>query len=141
MPRSTFLPGRLQVRLLERMSSVAVAVSVVQQWVSKGITTVTISYPLDLLRVRLAYETRGLDSRGPVGVIAVGRAIYNEPPVILQPFSSTRPLATALRIPLNLSNFYRGFGLSLLGMVPYAGGSFYTYALLIDLCYSPTLRR
>lgn len=90
-----------------------------------GTTTVSITYPLDLIRVRLAIELKG-DERSPLK--AAMKKIYGEP---LSPITQTvgqqevsgsrRTMSQALT---QLSNFYRGFTMSLIGMTLYAGFSF-----------------
>ncbi|KAJ1824546.1 coenzyme A transporter [Coemansia sp. RSA 2675] len=71
-----------------------------------GVISVAVSYPLDMIRVRMAYIT-------PTGgapaerVRSVTKMIYREP---------------AYRF--GLFNFFRGFPLTLMGIVPYGGVSF-----------------
>ncbi|KAJ1970956.1 coenzyme A transporter [Dimargaris xerosporica] len=84
-----------------------------------GTTSVIFTYPLDLIRVRLAYDT----TNGAKNRIAHAlQGIYREPTyrhgLVKHP----------------LTNFYRGFAMTLVGMVPYAGASFYTYESLRRLC-------
>jgi solute carrier family 25 protein 16 len=84
-----------------------------------GITSVLFTYPLDIIRVRMAYEVR---EKGRPGVLEVCRNIYHEP-------ASKK---------LNILNFYRGFFPTIIGMTPYAGVSFWTYHILMDFCrYHP----
>ncbi|KAJ2725735.1 coenzyme A transporter [Coemansia sp. Benny D115] len=74
-----------------------------------GVVSVAASYPLDMIRVRMAYLTP--DDGAPVQrVRAVARMIYQEP---------------AYRF--GLLNFFRGFPLTLMGIVPYGGVSFLTH--------------
>ncbi|KAJ3001723.1 hypothetical protein HKX48_002745 [Thoreauomyces humboldtii] len=92
-----------------------------------GCTSVFFSYPLDLLRVRLAFEVRSTDA---VRLADVARIIYNEP----TPFLSKRITENTLLKPLaGLSNFYRGFMPTLYGIIPYAGVSFLVYERLKTL--------
>lgn len=69
---------------------------------------------MDMLRTRMAYEVES-----PVGIRAMSRNIYREPPV--------------LRIG-GISNFYRGFVPTLIGVVPYGGVSFWCYSKLTHFC-------
>lgn len=112
-----------------------------------GIASVVCTYPLDLVRVRLAFETSLLahaavhldharfmaHRRGRLWAIV--RAVYTEhpPPRALDP-----PWLNFMRrhvppVVAPLSNFYRGFGPTMLGMVPYAGVSFLTHDLIHDV--------
>ncbi|KAI9256272.1 mitochondrial carrier domain-containing protein [Sporodiniella umbellata] len=77
-----------------------------------GITSVLFTYPLDLVRVRMAYETNRSS------VIETLYTIYKEP-------ASQH---------IRLFNFYRGFLPTVLGMTPYAGVSFWSHHLLTELC-------
>jgi solute carrier family 25 protein 16 len=112
-----------------------------------GITSVFFTYPLELIRVRLAFETKR-SSRSSFADIF--RQIYRErvsaPSV---PNSSASATATATAevssvvnrvVPSSgLANFYRGFAPTLLGMLPYAGMSFLTHDTVGDLLRSPEL--
>ncbi|KAI1319529.1 hypothetical protein EDD11_003799 [Mortierella claussenii] len=79
-----------------------------------GVTSIFFTYPLDLIRVRLAYETT------PPSYTTLVSNIYHEPTA-----SAARP---------RISNFYRGFLCSVAGMIPYAGVSFFTYDIMQDYC-------
>lgn len=112
-----------------------------------GLASVFFTYPLDLVRVRLAFETRALahaarhphhadfvaHHRGRIWAIV--RLVYAEHPPLrdLDPrwLKFMRKTVPAALVPL--SNFYRGFGPTILGMVPYAGVSFYTHDLIHDI--------
>jgi solute carrier family 25 protein 16 len=74
------------------------------------------TYPLDLIRVRMAYEVRDKGMRRP-GLLEISRIIYKEP---------------AQRI--HLFNFYRGFLPTVAGMTPYAGVSFWFYHIITRFC-------
>ncbi|KAI9017150.1 mitochondrial carrier domain-containing protein [Gaertneriomyces semiglobifer] len=92
-----------------------------------GCTSVFFSYPLDLLRVRLAFEVRGSTSLEPVKLRSVVRMVYNEQnPWWKNPPPSLRPL-------MGVTNFYRGFMPTLYGIIPYAGVSFLVYERLKTL--------
>ncbi|KAI9204701.1 mitochondrial carrier domain-containing protein [Polychytrium aggregatum] len=86
-----------------------------------GITTVLFTYPLDLIRVRLAYEVRTTTQKKSWGILSICRDIYREPSVfIYNPHGALKPIA-------GITNFYRGFFPTLWGMIPYAGVSFAVY--------------
>lgn len=118
-----------------------------------GLASVFFTYPLDLVRVRLAFETKTLvhhpphhqhdyfvsHRRGRIWLII--RQVYMEHP----PQRESDPKWVTFmrrRMPrglVPLSNFYRGFGPTILGMVPYAGVSFYTHDTIHDLFRSQML--
>ncbi|KAI4244354.1 MAG: hypothetical protein LQ352_006845, partial [Teloschistes flavicans] len=113
-----------------------------------GVTSVFLTYPLEVVRVRLAFETKH-DSRSSFSSIC--RQIYHEhpTPVPKPPSSSTSssslaaPIANAVpEIPTprsGLINFYRGFSVTLAGMLPYAGMSFLTHDTAGDYLRHPRL--
>ncbi|PGH03314.1 hypothetical protein AJ79_07392 [Helicocarpus griseus UAMH5409] len=116
-----------------------------------GMTSVFFTYPLEVVRVRLAFETKH-NVRSSLSRIC--RQIYNEhrppstlpastPPTSLPastPLTSTTSTTTPAITPrYGLSNFYRGFSPTLLGMLPYAGMSFLTHDTVGDWLRHPTL--
>jgi solute carrier family 25 protein 16 len=116
-----------------------------------GVTSVFFTYPLDLLRVRLAFETKTKGS----SLVSMIREIYHEQahpghsfagpqstPRIAHEISS-HAIATTSIVPLHkaLGNFYRGFSMTLLGMIPYAGVSFLLHDYIGDLFRLPSIRR
>uniref|UniRef100_A0A3B5LZM5 Solute carrier family 25 member 16 n=2 Tax=Xiphophorus couchianus TaxID=32473 RepID=A0A3B5LZM5_9TELE len=72
-----------------------------------GMTAVICTYPLDVVRARLAFQVKG-DQRYS-GIIDVFRSIYRKE---------------------GASGFYRGLTPTLVGMAPYAGLSFFTFGTL-----------
>jgi len=119
-----------------------------------GVTSVFFTYPLEVIRVRLAFETKqGAHST----LSSICRQIYHEHPVQRSPppiphiggapaavaavasaASSTVQAATPR---YGISNFYRGFAPTVLGMVPYAGMSFLTHDTCGDLLRHPSVAR
>ncbi|KAF9431206.1 hypothetical protein BGZ94_006887 [Podila epigama] len=89
-----------------------------------GVTSVLFTYPLDLIRVRLAYETTALNYKTLV------TKIYSE----TTGTASGRQTVSTWAPQLQITNFYRGFLCSIAGMVPYAGVSFYTHDILQEFC-------
>jgi solute carrier family 25 protein 16 len=81
-----------------------------------GVTSVFFTYPLEVVRVRLAFETRK-DHR--MGLFQLCRTIYRE-------------RNTSYGVLGGISNFYRGFTPTVLGMLPYAGVSFLCHDLACD---------
>ena len=69
--------------------------------------------------------------------------IYNEnPPIKTTDPSWLKLMRKSFPSPINhLANFYRGFAPTILGMIPYAGVSFYTHDLLHDILRSKWLAK
>jgi solute carrier family 25 protein 16 len=78
---------------------------------SSGVAAVMVTYPMELIRVRMAFSTSP-NHRPTRGAEATGSQV--------SVFTRTNPLYP----------FYRGFSVTLMGMVPYAGVSFLTYGTL-----------
>lgn len=95
-----------------------------------GLCSVFLTYPLDLIRVRLAYVT----DHHRVKLSTVVRNIWSEP--------VSTALSSKWYIPTwfgHWSNFYRGYLPTVLGMIPYAGVSFFAHDLMCDLLRIPFL--
>jgi len=120
-----------------------------------GVTSVFFTYPLEVIRVRLAFETKK-DSRSTFRSIC--RQIYHErhspkptPAAtaaadlaagVSASSSHAAAVAVAPRAPsFGLANFYRGFSPTLLGMLPYAGMSFLTHDTVGDLMRHPLIAK
>ncbi|KAE8395744.1 mitochondrial carrier domain-containing protein [Aspergillus alliaceus] len=142
--RAVIIPSRDKETPFRRLISGSLA----------GITSVFFTYPLELIRVRLAFETKRSSRSSITGIF---RQIYRErvsppsAPSVLSSSSSasTSAAATATAevssavnkvVPSSgLANFYRGFAPTLLGMLPYAGISFLTHDTVGDWLRSPAL--
>lgn len=128
--RSMLITGPLQETPLRRLLSGSLA----------GITSVLFTYPLEVIRVRLAFETKK-DYRSSLSSIC--RQIYHERPSSASPSAQSRPLSStvvAASAPKSsFINFYRGFSPTLAGMLPYAGMSFLTHDTATDLLRLPIL--
>lgn len=107
-----------------------------------GMVSVFFTYPLEVIRVRLAFETSA-DKRSTLRGIC--KMIYNEhaAPTTHHP---TNPLSAAAATVVEkgvpqtgLANFFRGFTPTLLGMVPYAGASFLAHDTMSDVLRLPAL--
>ncbi|CAY67314.1 Mitochondrial carrier protein involved in the accumulation of CoA in the mitochondrial matrix [Komagataella phaffii GS115] len=97
-----------------------------------GFALLFFTYPLDLIRVRLAFETHREVNRARGGkFLGIVRRVFNEEP---------RFQVTALDTLARLGNFYRGFAPTIFGMIPYAGVSFYTHDLIHDVFRSRHLK-
>ncbi|KAM0788214.1 hypothetical protein ACM66B_001371 [Microbotryomycetes sp. NB124-2] len=107
-----------------------------------GVTSALFTYPLELIRVRLAFETHH-DTRDRASIVRTVRQIYREPPLPMRPpASSTQAAAAAAAAPSaaatttiaptrpSLTHFYRGIFPTLFGIVPYAGTSFVVWGFL-----------
>ena len=152
--RSVIIKNKSQETPLRRLVSGSLA----------GITSVFFTYPLEVIRVRLAFETKH-DSRS--GLVKICKQIYQERPgtpySIYQPrtaaastssstaFLPTKVAASTLAATTStleavtprsgLANFYRGFSPTLLGMLPYAGMSFLTHDTVGDWLRHPSVAR
>lgn len=104
-----------------------------------GMTSVFFTYPLEVIRVRLAFETK----QRRIGIRAMCKEMYNERSLASQsPSTSTSTHTSTLasskstttpQLSSGLKNFYRGFSPTLAGMLPYAGVSFLTHDWISDL--------
>jgi len=125
---------------------------------SAGALSVLFTYPLELIRVRLAYQTREppdpsrpSSSTNPTrpsltraiytiyhegdGWPAIGSAPRTPPPIsTTSPNSLPKPSPLFTTFPI--LKFYRGFSVTLIGIIPYAGTSFLVYGSLRSLVYN-----
>lgn len=120
-----------------------------------GVTSVFFTYPLEVIRVRLAFETKR-DGRSSLSSIC--KQIYNETPIersatarlptsplpnaptpVAAAAEATAATVQAVAPKTGLINFYRGFTPTILGMVPYAGISFLTHDTVSDMLRKPSL--
>lgn len=114
-----------------------------------GLVSVFFTYPLEVIRVRLAFETKA-NSRS--SVTSICKEIYREhppKPMTAHISATTIPRAAAAAaasttatiqeiVPTSgLANFYRGFTPTLWGMLPYAGSSFLTHDVAGDFLRQP----
>ena len=110
-----------------------------------GVTSVFFTYPLEVIRVRLAFETKK-DSRSSLSDIC--KRIYNEAaPKARIGATSGAPAVVANTVEAvqvitprsGLANFYRGFSATVMGMLPYAGMSFLTHDTAGDILRHPMI--
>ncbi|KAI0635496.1 mitochondrial carrier [Trametes polyzona] len=101
-----------------------------------GMTSVLFTYPLELIRVRMAYTTRNASSN-PSEVfhrpsfLSAMRHIYREGTTSANTAHSPSPSsASALFNRFPILKFYRGFTVTIAGIVPYAGTSFLAWGFL-----------
>ncbi|WWC97280.1 hypothetical protein V866_004159 [Kwoniella sp. B9012] len=90
---------------------------------TSGVASVLCTYPLELIRVRLAYQTK-LSER--TSLLQAVKSIYHENDVVHSRKNNISPFIRSIP----LYPFYRGFSITILGMIPYAGVSFLTYGTL-----------
>jgi len=131
--RSVVIPSHTHETSFRRLISGSMA----------GVTSVFFTYPLEVMRVRLAFETKH-DSRS--SLLRICKIIYNEAPpphrsVGGEPAIVAVPMKTvqALVPRAGFANFYRGFSATIMGMLPYAGVSFLTHDTAGDLLRSPAI--
>lgn len=114
--------------------------------------SVFFTYPLEVIRVRLAFETK---REGRSSLASIVRKIYYEhPPAAHTPprvdasttsraaYSTLAAAATVEHAAVQrggLSNFFRGFTATLCGMLPYAGSSFLAHDTMSDVMRHPVL--
>jgi len=91
-----------------------------------GSFSVFCTYPLDLIRVRMAFTTKSSDNPARLSFMRAIHQIYKEGSEI--PLSKENPRSLFLRFPI--LKFYRGFSVTLMGMVPYAGVGFLSWGYL-----------
>jgi len=108
-----------------------------------GMMSVFMTYPLEVIRVRLAFETK---EQGRSSLSSIIRKIYAErAPAVSRPQTSLPLAATATQVvqkvtpSSGLPNFFRGFTPTLLGMIPYAGASFLAHDTMSDVMRIPLL--
>lgn len=134
--RSMVIPSRKYETPFRRLLSGSLA----------GVTSVFFTYPLEVIRVRMAFETKK-DGRSSLSSIC--RQIYREAPIEKTateklphaPESIANAAETIKKAAprVGLGNFYRGFFPTILGMLPYAGTSFLTHDTVSDMLRHPAV--
>ncbi|WWC67139.1 uncharacterized protein I206_101046 [Kwoniella pini CBS 10737] len=92
---------------------------------TSGVASVLCTYPLELIRVRLAFQTKTSER---TSLLEAVKSIYHEKDVVHT--SRQKPNISPFIRSIPLYPFYRGFSITILGMIPYAGVSFLTYGTL-----------
>lgn len=97
-----------------------------------GIMSVFFTYPLEIIRVRMAFQTRAAHyaQQAPrPSFTSAFLQIYNEQPI--NPTRATEAVDTTHYFNRNpFLKFYRGFTVTIAGMIPYAGVSFLCWGYL-----------
>ena len=119
--RSVLIPDATKETPMRRLLSGSLA----------GVTSVFFTYPLEIIRVRLAFETK---KGSKASLRRICDTIYHEHPST--PQGST---LAAVKPNSGLINFYRGFTPTMTGMVPYAGMSFLTHDTVGDWLRHPSI--
>uniref|UniRef100_A0A060T957 ARAD1D13002p n=1 Tax=Blastobotrys adeninivorans TaxID=409370 RepID=A0A060T957_BLAAD len=109
--RSLFIRNKSQETSARRFLSGSVS----------GLISVFCTYPLDLVRVRLAYDTSDEQASRRGRLIRIVKKVYSE------------------RDGRGMINFYRGFVPTIFGMIPYAGVSFWAHDIFHDIFRSKLL--
>ncbi|RGP66689.1 mitochondrial carrier leu5 [Fusarium longipes] len=136
--RAIIIPDRSHETPMRRLLSGSLA----------GVTSVFFTYPLEVIRVRLAFETK---RDGHSSLSSICRQIYNEQPVekaaaarlpnapapVSAAAEATASTVEAIAPRTGLINFYRGFAPTVMGMLPYAGMSFLTHDTVGDILRQP----
>jgi solute carrier family 25 protein 16 len=141
--RATVIPNRQSETSVRRFAAGSLA----------GCVSVFFTYPLEVIRVRLAFETKQGSGRNTLRTICA--KIYGERPRIAVPqthidtSSVARAAASSVEATAativqatpssGLVNFYRGFSATLWGMIPYAGASFLAHDSVSDLLRHPLI--
>lgn len=131
--RSVVIPGKEYETPIRRLLSGSLA----------GATSVFFTYPLEVIRVRLAFETK---TEGRSSISSICKRIYHEQTKGLGSAGTAGKAAGAAAIDAvapssGLINFYRGFTPTMFGMLPYAGVSFLTHDTMGDLLRLPILAK
>ncbi|KAF2761778.1 mitochondrial carrier [Pseudovirgaria hyperparasitica] len=115
-----------------------------------GCISVFFTYPLEVIRVRLAFETR---REGRSTLTSICRKIYNEHPPPTGPqqikLNATKPVSSTISATSatiqqvtphsGIANFFRGFTPTMVGMLPYAGSSFLAHDTVSDFFRAPAI--
>ena len=95
-----------------------------------GVTSVLFTYPLELVRVRMAYATRAAGAAHRPSFLSIMRLIYSEGPGASASTSAPASSTSTVFSRFPILKFYRGFTVSVAGMIPYAGTSFLAWGFL-----------
>lgn len=136
--RAVIIPGPEQETSIRRLMAGSMS----------GITSVFFTYPLDLIRVRLAFETKQNFAVHPAFTPHKSHYDYKGGRLVqtcLQIYKETsKAESSGLKAPIpsglsRISNFYRGFTPTIVGMIPYAGVSFWAHDIFHDIFRSEYL--
>ncbi|KAG6813128.1 hypothetical protein H0H92_013752 [Tricholoma furcatifolium] len=94
-----------------------------------GTLSVFVTYPLDVIRVRMAFQTKSSNQRALTFTQAF-KHIYNEHTTLNSLSASSTATAGKYLEQYPILKFYRGFSVTVAGMIPYAGVSFLCWGFL-----------
>lgn len=101
-----------------------------------GIMSVFCTYPLEVIRVRMAFHTRSPNQQitsVPPSFTQASKQIYHESVLLA---NTHYPRTLIDRFPI--LKFYRGFTVTIAGMIPYAGVSFLSWGYLRSRVLPPS---
>lgn len=105
-----------------------------------GVMSVFVTYPLELIRVRLAFDTRSYPSEKSMR--SVVSTIYHEGMTTVHADGrATRAPVSDMLNRFPALKYYRGFSATVLGMIPYAGTSFLVFGRCKSLLYHVLLHK
>ncbi|KDR75280.1 hypothetical protein GALMADRAFT_249278 [Galerina marginata CBS 339.88] len=104
-----------------------------------GTLSVFCTYPLEVIRVRMAFQTRLRDPSPTAprpSFLETARQIHHEGTKPLVP--SSQHFTKSLLDHYPVLKFYRGFTVTVMGMIPYAGVSFLSWGFLRSVFVPPS---
>ena len=114
---------------------------------SSGTFSVFLTYPLELIRVRLAFYTQRSSEHPSLrhvitqiyqeGSVPATAAISSNNGPATASITPTTPPQKAIFTQFPILKFYRGFSVTVVGMIPYAGMSFLAWGFLRSLILPP----
>ncbi|KAI5988597.1 mitochondrial carrier domain-containing protein [Pisolithus albus] len=119
--RAILIPSKEHETNLRRFSAGAFA----------GMTSVTFTYPLELIRVRMAFQSRVTAQSAPArpSFLRSMTNIYQEG-TLSQTSAASAASSSHIFNRFPILKFYRGFTVTMVGMIPYAGTAFLTWDFL-----------
>jgi len=114
--------------------------------ISTGTLSVFCTYPLEVIRVRMAFHTRSYESAAArrLSFLEAAKRLYHEGTTPLASSSASMPASAPKSTGKNILDlypvfkFYRGFTVTMIGMIPYAGVSFLSWGYLRAYFISPS---
>ncbi|KII88095.1 hypothetical protein PLICRDRAFT_53957 [Plicaturopsis crispa FD-325 SS-3] len=113
---NVLMPTREQETNIRRFSAGAVS----------GMISVLFTYPLEVIRVRMAFQTQSSNPVQRPSFVRTFWTMYREQAV----YSKSTPSTQNVFARFPLLKFYRGFSVTITGMIPYAGTSFLSWGYL-----------
>jgi len=96
-----------------------------------GTVSVFFTYPLEVIRVRMAFQTKSPGELSRPSFLGAARHIFREGAMLgLSQASQTETAPKGIFSRFPVLKFYRGFTVTIMGMIPYAGVSFLSWGFL-----------